>query len=335
MLAIAPILIYDPAHNIMRYQNVNPTVNIQIRNLRSFIAIASAGSISKAAKMIHIAQPALSAHVQQIEETLGTAVFERVHRGVTLTPAGERFLRHAEEILRHIDTAVSDVRNAVSKPSGKVSLGLPQSMARLLGVPLVKAVVERWPQVQLQLVEMNTGYIPESLLTRKIDLGMTFRQEDDMGVVYKHLLDEELVFVSSPRQMTMYQRGRRRKSASIQASDLPRFPIIMPTIEHSLRRRIEECLQIAKIKLNVIAEVNAIPQLIELAEAGVGSTILSRAAAEHDSSSKGLLISSIVQPAMVRPVYLCRASAFPMSIAGAMISDLVESLVTGTGRTSA
>jgi len=307
-------------------------VSIQLRNLRSFIAVASAGSISKAASMIHLAQPALSVQIRQIEEVLGTPLFERFPRGVALTPAGERFILHAKDILRHVDVAIEDMRDAMTEPSGRVAVGLPQSMARLLAVPLVKTVVEQWPKIELQIVEMNTGYIPKNLLFREIDLGMTFRSEDSTGVAYTHLLDEELVFVSSATQIAACHGQRKRPPTSIRATELHRFPIIMPAMAHSLRRRIEECLHAAKIKLNVIAEVNAIPQLIELAAAGVASTILSRAAVEGRPSGSGLAVLDITQPSMTRPVYLCRASAFPMSIAVSMVSDLMKSLVAELAR---
>src|SRR3546814_2705996 len=101
----------------------------------------------------------------------------------------------------------------------------------------------------------------------------------------------------------------------------------MPTKAHSLRRCIEECLQDAKVDLNVIAQVNAIPQLTELAAAGVASTILSRAAVEGSSQVDELIILAIAQPAMTRPVYLCRASAFPMSIAVSKVSSLIKTLI--------
>ena len=103
-------------------------MSVDLRGLRSFVAIASAGSISRAASNIHIAQPALSAQVRQIEEQLGAELLERSYRGVRLTAAGVRFLVHAKGILRQVDIALEDVREAVSVPTGRVAVGLPQSM---------------------------------------------------------------------------------------------------------------------------------------------------------------------------------------------------------------
>lgn len=308
-------------------------MSVDLRGLRSFVAIASAGSISRAAGNIHIAQPALSTQVRQMEEQLGTELLERTYRGVKLTAAGERFLAHAKDILRHVDVALEDVREAISVPTGRVAVGLPQSMAKYLGVPLVREVMQRWPRIQLQIIEMNTGYVPDHLLKGDIDLGMTFGAEEGTGILYTHLLDEELVFVSSPDQMAAFHQGKRARGNSIRVSDLGKFPIILPTTTHSLRRRIDACLHEAKVQLNVVAEVNAIPQLIELAAAGVGSTVLSYASVFRDSSWRKLTVSKIIEPSITRSVYLCRSGTTPRSIAMSMTQGLIVSLVEGMVRT--
>ena len=115
---------------------------VDLKNLRNFVAVASAGSISRAAENIHIAQPALSKQIQQIEDYFGTDLFVRTHRGVKLTPAGERLVNHAKGLLKRFDIALEDVREAISEPSGRVALGLPQSMAKYLAVPLVRTIDE-------------------------------------------------------------------------------------------------------------------------------------------------------------------------------------------------
>jgi DNA-binding transcriptional LysR family regulator len=264
-----------------------------------------------------------------MEEQLGTELLERTYRGVKLTAAGERFLTHAKDILRHVDVALEDVCEAISVPTGRVALGLPQSMAKYLGVPLVREVLQRWPKIQLQIIEMNTGYVPDHLLKGDIDLGMTFGAEDGAGISYTHLLDEELVFVSSPAQMAALHRGKKTRGNTIRVSDLCAFPIILPTTTHSLRRRIDACLQEAKVRLDVVAEVNAIPQLIELAAAGVGSTVLSYASVFRDPSWRKLTVSKIIDPSITRSVYLCRSGTTPRSIAMSMTQRLIESLVEG------
>lgn len=306
-------------------------MSIDLRGLRYFVAIATAGSISKAAENLHIAQPALSIQVRQLESGLGTALLERTYRGIKLTQAGERLLKHAKDILKHVDVALEDVREEVSDPTGKVALGLPQSLAKILAVPIVREVVDRWPNIQLQVIELNTGYVPDQLMKGNIDLGMTFGTDDNSSIAYNWLLDEELVFVSSPRQMKKFFEAKADHK-SLRLEDMKAFPIIMPTENHSLRRRIDEFLKQSKIRLNVIAEVNAIPQLIELASADIGSTVLSYATGYSEMKQRNLRILKIIEPTITRSVYLCRNTTVPISIATSLIQELIISLTLQNGK---
>lgn len=298
-----------------------------LRSLRSFVAVASAGSISAAAESQHIAQPALSVQLKQLEEHLGAPLFERHARGVTLTAAGARFLVHAIGILRRVDVACEDVRSAIDEPSGRVSIALPQSVAKFVTVPLVQEVVRRWPKIRLQMVEMSTGYIPDQLLRGQIDIGVTFGVEDDVRMQFKHLIDEELVLVTSTSQLSSLHVSPGAIKQGVALDSIGLLPMILPTAAHSLRRRIEEYLSTENASLNVVAEVNAIPELIELAAAGVGSTILSFAAAHEHVSSGRLLTLRIKSPQMTRSIYSGRSATLPMSIAAIKVQDLLHKTI--------
>lgn len=296
---------------------------MEIRTLRSFVGVASAGSISRAAEQLHVAQPALSLQIKNMEQELGASLFERTHKGVVTTVAGARFLGHAIDILKRLDVAYEEVRDAVNEPSGRVAVGLPQSLAQILTVPLVREIVSRWPEIQFQLIELSTGYIPEYLANGHIDLGLTFGREEKAGLHFIHLLDEDLVFVTSPDQLRSVFGKLGVTRTKMPFSQLPRFRLVLPTRAHSLRQRIDEYLTAEKRVLNVVAEVNTIAQLIEVAAAGVGSTILSHAAVNNHDRSLPVTALPIVGPNISRPVYLCRSASAPVSIAVSLVRDLI------------
>lgn len=299
---------------------------IDLRSLRSFVAVASAGSISAAAEGLHIAQPALSTQMKNLEDQLGSPLFDRHARGVTLTAVGERFLIHSVEILKRVDVAYTDIRNANEDPSGTVAIGLPQSIAKFVAVPLVQQAVERFPKVRLQMIEMSTGYIADQLLRGQIDVGLTFGLVDEIRIRAVHLLDEELVFVTSASGGAG-KAVQPRLVDSISLAELAQFPIILPTAAHSLRRRIDTYLAQEKISLRIIAEVNTIPQLVELAGAGVGSTILSYAAV-HEHECSGLVRTlRIREPSMTRPIYACQSATSPMPIAATKVQQLLQTII--------
>lgn len=304
-------------------------MHLDLRSLRSFVAVASAGSISSAAQSLHIAQPALSVQIKQLEEQLGTALFDRHPRGVALTAMGERLLGHAVDILRRVDVAYDDVRQAADQPSGRVAVALPQSVAKFVTVPLVQAVVRQWPSIALQMVELSSGYIPQQLLHGLVDIGMTFGTENDARMRFTHVLDEQLVFVTSAQQLGT----AAGQPSSIAVQDVARFAMVLPTTAQSLRRVIDGYMAQAGVEPRIAVEVNTIHEILALVAAGMGATILSYAAVSDLLAIHRLVALPLVRPAMARSIYVCRSATLPMSTAAAKVHRqllaTIAALVTG------
>lgn len=288
---------------------------LDLRTLRSFMAVASAGSISRAAERMHLAQPALSLQIKNLEEELGTALFDRTPKGVTPTAAGVMLLGHAADILKRVDVAVEEIRTAVREPRGRVAVGLPQSMAKLVTVPLVREVVARWPDVYLQIIELSTGYIPQNLLTGHIDIGMTFGGGPEPGLRSDLLLEEDLVLVGPPGTLSSLPGAAVAEAMTVSFGDLSQLPMILPASLHGLRSLIERHCASHDVQLRIVAEVNAIPELIALTAAGVGYTILSHAAVRQELEAGLLSCARIVKPGLARQVYICRSATSPVSLA--------------------
>lgn len=301
-------------------------MQVDIKALRAFVAVAASGSISRAAEIRHIAQPALSLQIKQMEDFFGTALFERNNKGVRLTGAGDRLLPHALDVIKRFDVAIQEIRSAVDEPSGRVAVGMPQSLAKYLTVPLVGAVVNQWPNIELQILELSTGFIPDQLIRGQLDLGLLFGADEGLGLQYTHLLDEDLVFIASKQLITRHLGSSWANRKTIALAQLAKMPIILPTASHSLRKRIDSYLAKAGVKLNLVAEANTIPQLIELASAGVGGSILSEASVSNTHTANPPLALKISKPAMTRSVYLCKSNAIPLSIATAKVQSLIQSV---------
>ena len=146
---------------------------MELRHLRYFVAVAEELSFSAAARRLHVAQPPLSVQVKQLEEELGTRLFERTSRRVRLTPAGELFLARATTILREAATAVREVQRAGRGELG--SLRLSFSGTTLTYDPLLPEVLRRYraahPEVNLTLHEQRAGQQLEDLRAGRMDAG--------------------------------------------------------------------------------------------------------------------------------------------------------------------
>ena len=290
------------------------------RTLRYFVGIADSGSFSRAAERLHVAQPGLSLQMRKLEADLGVSLFRRSTKGVVLTEEGERLLGHARTILGQLQAAREDLRAVAAEPIGPVVLGMPQSLAASLVVPLVREVLSRWPRIALRVVDVNTGYIPEWLRTGHLDLGLVFRAEPGQGVEFRELLREELVLVGPPA----LGQGR----CEITLSDVSRLPLLLPSRQHSLRELIEAYARRHAVELSVIAEVDAMPQLRDLAIIGAGYTILSYASVRTEIDGGRLSGLRIVDPVLLRSCYLSRSSTLPKTRSVETIERAITTTVT-------
>ncbi|MBL8571274.1 MAG: LysR family transcriptional regulator [Phreatobacter sp.] len=297
------------------------------RTLRYFTAVADDGSFSRASERLGIAQPALSLQVRKLEAELGVELLWRTGRGVVPTAAGAKLLTHAREILRRLDVAREDLRGEAAQPIGRVAIGLAQSLAVALTVPIVKEVVRAWPRVSLLINQGSTGYIPGWLRSGHLDLGFMFQADTGQGLHYQPLVDEELFFVG-PAQSLPIEAGHGATTGAFPFADLKHYPLILPARMHSLRELIDGYARRSGVNLHVIAEVDAVPQLKDLAMAGIGHTILSYSSVRDELASGRLSGARIVEPLVERSVFLCRLASVPPSNAVRAVEDLVRRTVT-------
>ena len=113
---------------------------MDVTQLRTLVYVAELGSLSKAADRLCTAQPALSRHVRLLEEELGTRLFDRHGRGMVLTEQGRTVLQHAQRIMAEFEDIRSSVAEENGTLGGRVSIGMPPTVAEVLAVPIVEAI---------------------------------------------------------------------------------------------------------------------------------------------------------------------------------------------------
>ncbi|MBU2408939.1 MAG: LysR family transcriptional regulator, partial [Gammaproteobacteria bacterium] len=128
-------------------------MNISLRQLRYFIEVAQSRSFSRASEHLSIAQPALSQNIAALEDDLGVKLFKRHARGVDLSPAGQRLLERAGDILAGVDSLKSLMQGREAAPSGTVRLSIAGSVAGVIVAPLLSAVAQDFPEVHLTVIE--------------------------------------------------------------------------------------------------------------------------------------------------------------------------------------
>ena len=140
---------------------------MELRQLRYLVRTIELGSISQAALDLGVAQSAVSLQIQRLEGELATRLLQRTPKGI--------FLSQAQLALRHADEAMLAARQ--SRLSGVVGLGLAPTTAGVLGVPLIQAMREQYPDIRIHLVEGMSGHLGQMLNAREIDLAVLFGAE--------------------------------------------------------------------------------------------------------------------------------------------------------------
>jgi DNA-binding transcriptional LysR family regulator len=165
---------------------------LENRHLRYFIEVARSLHVRRAAERLHIAQPALTQNIQQLESELGGELFHRESRHLRLTEAGEIFLVEAEQSLRQFDHAQKTVQRAARGEVGKLVLGF-QSTAGLPVVPnLLQNFRTEFPEVEVTLIESGSTAQKRALRSGEIDIGLVYTLPD-AEFAYRELEPESLV----------------------------------------------------------------------------------------------------------------------------------------------
>jgi len=290
---------------------------MELRQLRYFVAIVDQGSLSRAALVLHVAQPALTQQLRQLEDELGVQLLHRSAQGVLSTDAGKVFYEHALAILKQVADAQAAVVQSAERPSGSVTLGLPHSISGALALPLLTAIRARYPEITLQLTEEITGSLAEQLRAGRLNLAVLFDDGQLGGFAATPLVEEELRFVC--RADAPEANGRD----SLTLRDALATTLILPGLQHGVRPRIESTARTAGLATHGVIEINSIAILASAILAGMGATILPVAPLQAEVDRGTMRALSIHSPAIARTVVLCTSRNIPLTNAAAAVSRLV------------
>ncbi|MGL5113219.1 MAG: LysR substrate-binding domain-containing protein [Flavobacterium sp.] len=165
--------------------------------LKVFYTVALRLNFTKAAAELYISQPAVSKHIQELEETYKTKLFERNGSKIALTPAGVLLLKHAKtifDIYRDIDFEMSSF---VSKRKGLLRLGASTTISQYVIPPVLAGFQRKETDISVQLINGNTEQIESALLNKEIEIGIVEGQSKNQSIKYLPFLKDELVLVRS------------------------------------------------------------------------------------------------------------------------------------------
>jgi len=304
---------------------------IDLRQLRYFVAIVEQGSLSRAATFLHVAQPALSLHVRNMEADLGTALLFRTPRGVEPTEAGMILLRHARIILDQLTVTEEEIRGHQNDPEGEVRLGVPGTIGQILAVPLISAVHLRYPKIKLRIAEAMSGFILEWMREERVDLAVLYGEAAEHGIRTERLLEERLQFFGPAAE----RRGEDLPPAGgeLAFGQLAGLPLILPGRGHGLRELLNRHAEAAKHELNTVIDVDSYGNIKSLVQEGLGYSILPENAIAPEVAGNTLRSWAIVDPPMIRSIHLAHSAGRPMTNAVSVVLALTRETLRDLART--
>jgi LysR family nitrogen assimilation transcriptional regulator len=290
---------------------------MEIRQLAYFMGIARAGSFSKAAGQLNIAQPALSRQMALLEKELGVLLLTRNGRGAVPTEAGELFLARVSEILKQIEQARWQIARFSATPSGVLRIGVPLSISRLLTADLLDRVRERFPHVSLQISEAWTAHIYRDLLERKLDLGVINSSQLTDEMQHRHLVREPLCLIRATNRPPAVRR--------LPIKDLAHLPLVLPPRPNGMRLLLDRVFERHAIEPTIVLESEVWSVIIDVVRKGIAYTLSPRREVKGELASGKLEAVAIERP-VHNQLCLVRASSALPSFADPILELLAQGL---------
>lgn len=241
--------------------------------LRTFIAVAQAGSLTRAAAGLHLTQPALSGQVRRLEEELGASLFHRQGRGLSLTAAGETFRRFAADALEAVDAGREALGALGSLASGTLAIGGGATSTNILLPPIVKEFHRRHPGVRFAIREAPSRTIVEAVAGGELDLGIVTLPIPAATPAARLSVEpwvmDELVLLPPP------EHALRRKR-TFQWRDLHGQPLIAFESGSAVRLLLDRRLAEHGVAPAVVMELRSIAGIAAMVEAGIGLGFVTR-----------------------------------------------------------
>jgi LysR family nitrogen assimilation transcriptional regulator len=290
------------------------------RQLRYFIAVYEQRNLSRAADQASVAQSALSHHISNLEAEFATPLFERKPRGMEPTAAGERLYEHARIILRAMGAAEREIREGSSVIAGDISIGMANSGVKAIGVPLIRTVLTRYPNLKLSLTESLSGATLLHLMASEVDLALVYNPPSEKDLVAEPVLEERMFCVGTAKLV-----GGRK--TPIRFEELTRLPLI--TLLHGLSSRalLDDPVLLKRLEANAILHLNSITGMTGALLAGLGCAVATKLFAQEHLEAGRLVAREVVEPTLTRTLYLCRLRNRPMTYAMEEMRRLMLALI--------
>lgn len=291
-----------------------------LTQLRTFCTVARLNSFSRAAEELHLTQPAVSAQVVALEDFLKVKLFDRVGKKISLSEAGRIVLKSGEEILERVATMRRDIDDLSGLRSGALAVGASQVIGVYLLPALLAAFRKEFPAIELSVEIEPARRIVDLLVSNEVDIGLIGEGVaiDDERIGVKPVFHDELVLIVPPGHVFA-------EMPSVKPASLTDMPFVFPHRDSASSESVLDQLGARGIRPNSVLELGNIGAVKRAVEAGMGISIVSKLAVEHELRDGRLASVPIAGLRLERQIFLCWHHHRPFSkVAEAFIAFVVR-----------
>ncbi len=295
---------------------------MDLKQLEYFVRVAELGSFTRAAHALDIAQPALSRQVRLLEVELRQNLLLRNGRGATPTEAGQLLLDHARGILHQVERAREDLGRVRGALAGRVAIGLPPTLARVLTVPLTRAFRQQLPEAQLSISEGLSSGMQEGLIQGRLDLALLYDAAALPELELQPLFEEELLLVQA-RPPGLQEDP---PPPPIPLREIAALPLLIPSRPNAIRMHVERELAGLGLRPSIALEIDGVPAILDLVAEGLGSAVLPRNAASNTVRPSAYRLRAISDPPLRPRVDLAASAQRPATLTQQAAARLLAEL---------
>ena len=291
-------------------------MNLTLKQLRAFVAVADTGNFTSAAQQLHVTASALSLTIKELESAVGTRLFERTTRQVHLAPAGRDFLPSARKLVDDLARAVEGIRDFQASTRGVLRIAGSPTYAGTLVPQLALEFRRLHPGVKVLVIDVLTDQVAARVASGEADLGIAPERPVPREVIQTQLFRDPLQLVCRPDHPLAMQEP-------VQWSEVLRHPFISLAPDYAASMRADLAFHSESLTLEPAAYVTFITTALALVKAGEGITV-QPSAAEPLAAAYGLVVKTLREPLIQRRICLIRPRERESSPSAERFCEFVE-----------
>jgi len=290
-------------------------MNLEMSDLRAFVAVAELGTFSAAALDLHLSQPALSRRISKLEAKMGVRLVERTTRRVDLTAFGREFARKARDILNSLDESLIGLGEVAGRMSGEVTVACVPSVVRYFLPQVLRTFHEHYPRIVIRIMDDGASDVLSSVVRSEADFGLNYIGVQEASIEFEPVLKEAFV-VACRRDHPLAKRPQ------VSWAELKAYDYMSVAKASGNRLLLDLALAQSPELPRSFCEVRHVMSVVSLVEAGVGIAAVPRLAMPDDDHP--ILVSvPLIDPVVSRTVGLIRRRGRVLSAAAQQLYEMI------------